>query len=222
MGELQTHPITRSPRGTDRLVGAIAGAGRIIDLPPERRRWFTPIDAAVRLPPGTRTADPIRIPQPDANRLVRGLVRFVADIPADTSLDLVWQHDGSELWVDAGSIDLVCSAGLITVGLTVACDEVRRPIRVTAPFAVGRADASRGLLMATMNRVDAPALVADRWSNAITAFCWESLLELARRVSAQTGDDEAGMPLVPGAIAADDRVLIVQPMARHDLTGLTG
>ena len=40
-------------------------------------------------------------------------------------------------------------------------------------------------------------------------------------LSAETGDDEAGMPLVPGAIAADDRVLIVQPMARHDLSGLT-
>ena len=85
MGELQTHPITRSPRRTDRLVSVIAGAGRIIDLPPERRRWFTPIDAGVRIPPGARTADPIRIPQADANRLLRGLVRFVADIPADTS-----------------------------------------------------------------------------------------------------------------------------------------
>ena len=114
-------------------------------------------------------------------------MRFVADIPADTSLDLVWQHDGSELWVDAGSIELVCGAGLLTVGLTVACDELHRSVRVTVPFAVGGADASRGLLMAAMNRVDAPALVADRWSDAITAFCWESLLELARRAERGNG-----------------------------------
>jgi hypothetical protein len=199
----------------------VATNGRIEDLPVERRRWFSPVDAGVALPAGARTPDPLRIPQADATRLLRGFVRFVADIPAGTSLDVVWEQPGSELWVDAGSIDVACSSGLLKVGLSVACDEIRRPSRVALPFAVGRADASRGLLMSTINRIDAPALIADRWSDAIVAFCWEALLELARRVSAQAGSDDAGLPLIPSGIASEDGVLIVQPMARHDLSGLT-
>ncbi len=91
---------------------------------------------------------------------------------------------------------------------------------MTVPFAVGRPDAPRGLLMATTDRVDAPAIVADGWSAAITAFCWEAILELARRVSAESGNDQRGRPLVPGAIGADKGLLVVQPMARHDLSGL--
>jgi hypothetical protein len=164
----------------------------------------------------------MHIPQADANRLLRGFIRFVADISADASLDLVWHDGASELWVDAGSVDLTCANGLLTVGVTVSCDEISGPVRVTVPFATGSADSPRGLLMSTLNRVDAPALIADRWSDAIVAFCWEALLELAQRISAQAGDDDAGQPLIPGAVSAADGEFVVQPMARHDLHGLSG
>jgi hypothetical protein len=75
--------------------------------------------------------------------------------------------------------------------------------------------------MSTVNRVDAPALIADGWSDPIIAFCWESVLELAQRVSAQAGNDAEGRPLIPGAVAAGDGTLVVVPMARHSLGGLT-
>jgi hypothetical protein len=44
---------------------------------------------------------------------------------------------------------------------------------------------------------------------------------LARRVSADVGDDADGRSLIPGAIASGDNVFVVHPMARHDLSGLS-
>ena len=220
MGQTRADGVTRSVRDLDRISSLVAVEGRIDALPTRGREWFVPIHPELRLPPGKPTPDPSRIPQATASRLLRGFVRFVADIPAGASLELVWEQTPNELWVDAGSIDLTCAPGLVTVGLTVSCDELGRPTRVNVPFAVGRADAPRGLLMSTIDRVDAPALVADIWSDAITAFCWEAVLELAHRVSAQIGRDGSGLPLVPGGIAADKALLIIQPTARHDLSGL--
>jgi hypothetical protein len=218
MAGRETASATQPAVRAEQLVDLIAAAGRITDLPIARRRWFVPVDGA--LPTGTPAPDGIRIPQADANRLMRGFVRFVADIDAGTNLELVWERGRDELWVDAGSIKLTCAAGILSTRLSVGCDELPRPVTVTVPFAVGRPDAPRGLLMATTDRVDAPTLVADGWSSAITAFCWEAILELARRVSAESGNDQQGRPLVPGAVSADDRVLVVHPMARHDLSGL--
>jgi hypothetical protein len=206
---------------SSKLVDALAVAGRITDLPPEQRPWFVPIGDAVVLHPGNRASTAITIPQADASRLLLGFVRFVADIPADTNLRIVWQRGHDELDVDGASIGLTCTPGLLIVGLTVTCDEVRKPVRIGVPFAVGRPEAPRGLLMSTVNRVDAPALIADGWSDPIIAFCWESVLELAQRVSAQAGNDAEGRPLIPGAVAAGDGTLVVVPMARHSLGGLT-
>lgn len=213
--------VRRAPRAAsraDELVKLIAVAGRISDLPVARRRWFVPIETDVDT--GTKAPTDIRIPQADANRLLRGFVRFVADIDAGSTLELVWQRGHDELWVDAGSITLKCAPGILSTQLSVGCDQLPRPVTVTVPFAVGRPDAPRGLLMATTDRVDAPAIVAEGWSAAITAFCWEAILEVARRVSAESGNDQQGRPLVPGAIGADEGLLVVHPMARHDLTGL--
>jgi hypothetical protein len=203
-----------------RTVETISLAGRIADLPERQREWFVPVGDVV-LDPGQPAKEPITIPQADAARLLVGFVRFVADIPARTNLKLVWQRGRDELAVDAASIGLTCADGLLTVGLTVSCDELSRPTRVVVPFALGRPDAPRGLLMSTINRLDAPALIAEGWSDAIIAFCWESLLELAQRVCAQAGHDSQGRPLVPATIAAGDGALILTVTARHDLSGLT-
>ena len=211
----------RARPATDAVVAVIARGGRIVDLPAADRTWFPSGQQRRRHDPGSRSDEPVRIPQPVANRLLRGLIRFVADIPAGTSLTVVWESGGDELWVDAGSIDLACAPGLLTLGLTVGCDQLDERVHVSVPFATGRAESPRGLMMSTFDRVDAPAAIAEGWSDAIAAFCWEALLELATRVSADVGDDRRGRPLIPGDIAAERGVVIVFPMARHDLGKLT-
>lgn len=203
-------PIVRSSK----TIEAIAREGLIADLPPQQRTWFN-ADGLAGLAPGAVAAKPIVIPGDVAAKLMVGFVRFVADLPARASLKLVWERGDDELWVDAASIGLACGTGVLSVGLTVGCDEVAGPVRVAVPFAVGRQRAPRGLLMSSLSRIDAPAVIAEGWSDAIVAFCWESILELAQRVCAQAGRDAKGLGLIPGAIAAEEGRLIITPMARH-------
>jgi hypothetical protein len=223
MPQRRTKTPVRARARSDPIVTTIAAHGRILDLPVDKRPWFVPLADGVKLGDGA-VADTIqRIPQADANRLLKGIVRFVVDVPANTDLTVVWTRGDDELWVDAGSIQMECAPGLLTISVVVGCDQLPRAgRRVSVPFAVGRAENPRGLLMSTFDRVDAPALIAEGWSDSIVALCWEALLELARRLSAQSGSDAAGRSLIPADIAAEDKLLIVQPMARHDLSGLTG
>jgi hypothetical protein len=118
--------------------------------------------------------------------------------------------------VHAGSIGLSCTNGLVRIRLDVACDQIGR-VSVIVPFAVGTAGAPTGLVMSTFSRVDGPAAVADVWSEAISAFAWEALLELARQLCAELGRDRRGRGLVPIDIGAAPKLLTVTAMARHDL-----
>jgi hypothetical protein len=199
-------------------VTALAVRGQIADLPANNRTWFK------QVPPGksrdvANQAVSLRVPQADAGLALLGLIRFVADIPADASLTVVWQSGRNELMVDCGSVALRCDPGLITVGLSVQCDQVQRT-RVIVPFAVGTSAAPRGLYLSTIDRLDAPAEIAEAWSDPIIAFCWEALLELAQRVCGQIGTDAQQRPLVPATLAADAGMLVLTATARPDLSGL--
>ncbi len=164
----------------------------------------------------------LRIPQSDAQVLLRAAVRRVADLPVGSSATVVWHDAGAELLVFTDKITIGCSSGLVTIGVTVQCDQTDGAITLSVPIAVGTAKAPAGLVMHTFSRVAGPTVVTDRWSEAITAFAWEALLELASSISAEVGKDTAGRPLVPGSIAAEPEVLLVQPMARHDLSSKGG
>jgi hypothetical protein len=91
---------------------------------------------------------------------------------------------------------------------------------ITVPFGVGTPEAPTGLVMSSLSRLDGPEVVTGRWTAALTAFAWEAILELARRTCAELGKDAAGLPLIPGSIAAGSQTLVLQPMARNDLSGL--
>jgi hypothetical protein len=164
----------------------------------------------------------LRIPQGDAQTLLRGVVRRVADLPVGSSATVVWHDAGAELLVFTDKTTITCSPGLVTIGVTAQCDQIERAVTLPVPIAVGTATAPAGLVMHTFSRLAGPPVVTDRWSEAITAFAWEALLELASTISAEVGKDTAGRPLVPGSIAAEAEVLLVQPMARHDLSSKGG
>ncbi|GAA4116381.1 hypothetical protein GCM10022415_13390 [Knoellia locipacati] len=178
----------------------------------DRATWFTPLTK--RVPPGQTSKDQVRIPVRDAQRLLVDVVRLVADLPKDTTPVLVWQQGAAELEVDTSATTLDCDHGLVTVGVRVDCDQLREPTAVSVPFAVGTVEAPTGLVMSTFTRLSGPPVVTDAWSDAITAFAWESLVELTRRVCAQLGRDTRARALIPGGIAAEKGVLLVQPMSR--------
>jgi hypothetical protein len=166
--------------------------------------------------PGTVIDDSIEVPEPAAQKLLRSIIRLVADIPAESPPGVVWQLGRNELLVHTETATFACSSGLVRVGFSVECDQLETPATVTVPIAVGTTAAPKGLVMSTFSRVDAPPAVAAVWSDAIAAFAWEALLELARKLCAALGDDNQGRPLIPVAVGAAPRLFIVTAMARHD------
>lgn len=198
------------------IAGTVFGA-RLTDV-----RWLKAAKVARPVKTGELTKRVVEVPQEAAQKLLTSIIRFVVDVPAGANLHVVWQLGGAELSVDAGSTTITCTEGLVTITVTVDCDQLDKPFPVPIPLAVGRPEAAAGLVMSTYERVVAPDLIADLWSGPLTAFAWEALLELARRLCADVGTDAQGRALVPGAIAAGPDVLLLQPMARHDLSAIGG
>ncbi len=203
------------------MAGAIPArpGPEVLGVPVRDNAWFRRLGRRVALEPGTPAPDLLRVPAGDAQKILRETVRFVADIPAGSSPEVVWVQGGSELLVHTAGIGLSCLTGQVTVSVPVGCDQVPEGARVDVPFAVGTEKAPGGLVMSTLSRPVGPAVVVDGWAQAVTAFAWEALLHLAQRLCAATGNDSGGRPLVPAYIAAARGVLLVQPMARHRIAG---
>ncbi|HZC25838.1 MAG TPA: hypothetical protein VE287_02370 [Actinopolymorphaceae bacterium] len=205
------HP-PRPTTATDELGSTVLGVA-VRDT-----AWFRRIDREVSLPPGTPAPQLLRVPAPEAQRILRTTVRLVADIPRGSSPDVVWVDGGSELLVHTAAIELSCLPGLVTVTLRVRCDQLREDAPIHVPLGVGTAKTPTGLVMSTLARPDGPDLVIDVWSAALTAFAWEALVHLAQSLCAASGADATGRALVPGYIGAERNVLLIQPVAPHQIT----
>ena len=176
--------------------------------------WFTKGRPGV-LVPGALTREPLAIPERDAQRLLRDVVRLVADLPIGASPNVVWQLGDSELEVDSSATTISCAEGLVTINVFVNCDQLEKLTPISVPIAVGTAKAPTGLVMSSLTKLRGPEVVTRTWSDAIVAFAWESLVEVSRRVTGELQRDKRSKSLVPGGIAASKGVLIIQPMARH-------
>ena len=181
------------------------------------KNWFFQLPDDAVLEPGTLTPKDFAVPQTDAREVLRSVVRFVADLPADGRPLVVWADGDDELLVDISATTITCLVGLVRIGIKVACDQLDAPAAIEVPFAVGTHDRPAGLTMSTQRRLLGPDLIVDRWSDAIVAFAWEALLETARRLAERAGKDIQGRPLIPVAIASGSGTLHIQPMARHNL-----
>jgi hypothetical protein len=180
--------------------------------------WFQPLKPSVKLRPGTLAPNMLRVPEADAQAVLRGIIHLVADIRAGTPPTVVWVAGQDELLVYLDRTRITCAPGMITIALVVACDELRGDQRIDVAFAVGTVQRPTGLVMSSFDRVQGPALIADTWSEAITAFAWEALVTIAQQLAAGTGKDAAGRPLVPALIAADKNLLLIGAMARNTIT----
>jgi hypothetical protein len=181
--------------------------------------WFRRLSQRIRLEPGAPAPDLLRVPDGDAERILRETVRLVADIPRGSSPEVVWVLGAGELIVHTAGMGLSCLTGQVTITVPVGCDQVPDGAQVQVPFAVGTEEAPSGLVMSTLARPAGPAVVVDAWSGSLVAFAWEALLHLAEQLCAAAGRDGAGRPLVPAYIGAARGVLLVQPMARHGTAG---
>jgi len=178
------------------------------------------LPTAGRLQPGELPKKTLTFKAAEATRVLKEVIRFVADVPRGTSPIVVWTQDGSELWVDISTVSLAAAPGLLRVGVKVGCDQLPEPAVIVVPFGVGTEDAPTGLVMSSLDRLAGPAIVTERWTHALTAFAWEAVLELASRLCAQLGTDGSGHALIPGSIGAGASTVLIQPMSRNDLSRL--
>jgi len=184
--------------------------------------WFRPLAQDIKLTAGMLAPHTLRVPVAAANAVLRSIIHLVADIRADAPPTVVWTSGANELLVMLDRTRIVCAPGFVTFALFVACDQLRGVQRIDVAFAVGSKSRPTGLLMSAFDRVQGPAIIADTWSATITAFAWEALITTAQQLAGGVGKDSRGRALVAGSIAADTDVLLVGPMARHNLGWVDG
>lgn len=189
-----------------------AGRPQLLGVELSRRVTFPEPE---RVAPGRVASDWVRVPTSDAQRLLREVARLVADLPRDSSRDVVWTLGSSELLVHTGRLVLAVSAGLVTVGIPVECDQVD-PTTIEVPLGVGTTKQVRGLFASTSDSPIGPSVVTGIWSDALAAFAYECLVTLAQHIAAQSGTDPGGRTLVPAAVAAERGLLLVKAMARNE------
>ena len=156
----------------------------------------------------------LTVPVSTLNKMMPAVTRLVADLPAGTTPEVVWTSGAAELLVHTDQVTLAASSGVLEVGIGVECDQLAQPATVTVSFATGTDKNPRGLFLATFERPAGPAAVVGVWSDALTAFAWESVVTLATELAAAAGRDGQGRPLVPGVIAAAGDAVQVLPMPR--------
>ena len=147
----------------------------------------------------------------------RSLQRLVQSAITPESGDaFVWTQADDEVIVHTGKTRVVTGDGIVAIAFTLECVETDGPAEVVVPFACGSKDHLAGMIAATENRPRGPAILVDRWGDAIIATAWQALLDVADSAASGTGTDIDGRPLRAGALVAGIDGLTITPQAPHD------
>jgi hypothetical protein len=179
-------------------------------------QWLIPLEKDYLINVGELSPELLQIPRGDAQLVLDEIVRLVLDLPRNTSPKVVWSQSDSELLVHSDKTTLDITSGLVTITVTVSCDQ-HEQVAIPVPFGIGQKTLASGLVMSSFQDLQGPKGILEIWSEAIIAFAWESLLELASTICAQVGRDARGLPLVPGTIGASANRLLIQPVSRFPL-----
>ena len=126
----------------------------------------------------------------------------------------VWTQSGAELLVRLGRVRVRFIDGLVLVGIPVFCEQTE-DAEVVVAFAVGAEDAPAGMVIATEPLPRGPAVIVDRWGDALAAVAHQALIAVAQGIAGAAGEDLDGDPLLPAALQASPDGLEVTPQARH-------
>jgi len=191
----------------------IDSLGRSIDL--DVVRGVGDIDA---LPAGARVGQAVTLTDEQSQAVLDEVVRLVADLPRKSTPDVVWTLGVNELLVATEETRITFGTGVVVITVVVSCDQVGGSINIPVPLGVGTGDAPAGLVMSAFDQLQGPSVITDLWTDAITAFAWECLIDVCRAVARNVGTDSRGRPLVPGLVSAGPKGLAVEAMARHTVT----
>jgi hypothetical protein len=170
------------------------------------------------LPPGTVGA-PLPVSSTDLPALARAAIRAASGLPPAPAAGappvggVTWVDGDRELYVAVEQVDVRLAPGAVAVTIPVRCDQTGAT-EVDISFAIGLPDRPLGLVAATEDRPRGPTAVVDVWGDALIALAWQCLLDVASGISAASGSDVAGTPLIASALHSDGKTLSVTPQAR--------
>jgi hypothetical protein len=178
------------------------------------------------LPPG-KVGQPLPVSSTDLPALARAALRAASGLPPASAAGeapvtgVTWVDGDRELYVAIDQVDVKLAPGAVAVTIPVRCDQTGET-SVDVSFAVGLPDRPLGLVVATEERPRGPAVVVDVWGEALIALAWQCLLDVVSGVSAASGSDSAGTPLIASALHSDGKTLSITPQARFafDVSGL--
>ena len=156
------------------------------------------VDALARLLPAAMVA-------------AAGLDRATTPVPAPP---LLWDDGTNQLLVHITDATVRVGAGFIDVVVPVACDQAQGA-QVVCTFLTATPDRPGGVVWATEDRPRGPAVIVNRWGDALVALCWRAALELVRVVSVAQGTDTFDRPLVASTVVATADGLAVTAMGAH-------
>jgi len=166
------------------------------------------------IPPGG-VAPPVSVPAGTVAHLTQAALGNAYVRPGQAPpAEVIWQDSDGEVLVHIDRTRLAVHPGLILVALTLETDETG-PGELVVPFAVGTPDSPAGLLAVSEMRPRGPQALVDRWGQSVIAAAWLALLDVAHGLALNSGVDQDGARLIPGAIATDGNQLTVIPQARH-------
>lgn len=151
------------------------------------------------------------------SRLAAGSIAFpAADDPAETEA-ILWDDGTSELLVFPGKVRTTTTDRILTVIMPVVTDAGET--EMTIPFAIGSKDRVAGLLAAAPDRPRGDPLIAEVWGEALIAFAYKMILEIADKIAGASGRDAANNRLVAQSLSLEDGALVIQPQAGFRLKG---
>ena len=105
---------------------------------------------------------------------------------------IVWDDGVNQLQVQAARVRTTVTDGMVRVMVPVACDQVRTTMEIA--FAVGSERRVAGMIAATADRPVGDPLIARIWGDALIAFAYGILLDLADSLAGASGRDEKERP----------------------------
>lgn len=166
-------------------------------------------------------AHPVKISSDTASRLAVVAARRASGLtPTSRRSEVLWTDADGRLAVGVGGVDVRTGNGLAVVTIPVRCDQTGRE-SVSVTFAVGDPKQPAGMFAATERIPRGPGLIVDTWGDALVAFAWQILLDIATDVAATVDEDPGGDRLVPAQVTATDEGLEILPMGRHRIGRLS-
>ena len=140
------------------------------------------------------------------------LVRLAALRRTEGDESVVWDDGVNQLMVHAAKVRPVVTEGMVRISVPVECDQTHATMEIA--FAVGSEKRVAGMIAATADRPAGDPLIARVWGDALIAFAYGTLLDLAESLAGASGRDEKNDRLVPRGLVARRGQLSVETQAR--------